>query len=857
VACLAAGVRGAEPDNGQTGHVPPWTLVDAPLVANIAAEEVWVQPERYQAALLDVDSLTAMLAAAPLEKTVALSETTSVLTLPTPEGSWARFAFVEAPVMAPELAAKYPQIRTYVGRGIDDPTASCRFDLTPAGFHAQVLSPDGAVYIDPLWRHDRTQYACYYTRDLGPAPEGRQCLLNDELLDDPVWPGTGGIAATGTPITDDALRTYRLACAATGEYTAYHGGTVASGLAAVVTAINRVTGIYELEAGIRLELVANNDLIIYTSAATDPYSNYDGYAMLSQNQATLTNVIGSANYDIGHVFSTGGGGIAALQAVCRNTRKAQGVTGLSAPVGDWFYVDYVAHEMGHQFGGNHSFNGITGNCSGGNRNGSTAFEPGSGSTIMAYAGICGGDNLQSHSDPYFHLVNLVEITTYSRLGTGSTCAAESVSGNTPPMVDAGPDYTIPKQTPFVLTATGSDPDGDAVTYAWEQYDLGPGVALSAPDDGFIPLFRSFDPTTDPSRTFPRLASILSNTSSTSEKLPAMARDMDFRVSARDNHAGAGGVAYDSVRVTVDGDSGPFRVLTPDSADVWYGGGLVTWDVAGTDAAPVSAAFVDILLSTDGGLTFPHVLAAATPNDGSEFVSTSTLSTASARIKVQGSDNIFFDINDFNFAIENCAAGSPPIAEPDGVLKNRYVAFVAPTDPTPMALQVRLANLPPPFDGYNGETRWVGPPAVHADGVGGSFVAARLQCNAYYHDWSTIGLLHVYGEAVVPSASYAVEALACAGGIAAATGSLAIETGVWGDVVAPFAADGTSPQPDFTDIAAVVATFIDAPGNPGKARAQLQPGVPDPAAAIDFKDIADAVQAFLNEPYPYSGPTGCF
>jgi len=836
-------------------HVAPWTLMDAPAQGRVASADVWVQPARFQAVRLEEEALQMVLASAPSEWQVSLNDSTATITLPTPEGSWARYAFVEAPVMAPELAAQYPQIKTYLGRGLDNPAASLRFDVTPAGFHAQVLSPSGAVYIDPMWRNDRIHYACYYKRDRGLAPDGRQCLVGQLPPDDDVTFPTGTIAAQPVSLSDNTLRTYRLACATTGEYTQYHGGTVASGLAAVVTAVNRVTGIYELEAGIRLELVRNNSLIIYTSAATDPYSNNDGYAMLSQNQANLTSVIGSANYDIGHVFSTGGGGIAALQAVCRSTRKAQGVTGLGAPIGDSFYVDYVAHEMGHQFGGNHSFNGIAGNCCCGNRNGSTAYEPGSGSTIMAYAGICSGDNLQAHSDPYFHLINLQEITSYSQFGGGSTCALETIVGNIPPTVDGGPDYTIPKQTPFALTAFATDPDGDTLTYAWEQWDLGAGVSLSTPDDGTIPLFRSFNPTTNPSRTFPRLSYILNNTSSNSEKLPTLARVLDVRVTVRDNRAGGGGVAYDDVRVTVDAGAGPFSVTEPVGGETWTGGGMVTWDVAGTDVPPVNTPFVDILLSTDGGQTFPIVLASATPNDGSEFVFAAGVMTTSARIKVIGTGNIFFDINNANFTIESCGSGSPPNAEPNGVVKNRYLAFRPPVDPTPTALQVRLADLPPPFDVHNDAIRWVGPPQVFPDGPGATFVAARLQCDPYYGDWSSIDLLHVYGEGVIPSAVYAVETLAC-GGVAAGIGSLLIETAKWGDVTEPFHGQGLGTQPDFLDIAAVVATFADAIDNPGKARAQLQPDVPDPAATVDFKDIADTVNAFTGVAFPYSGPANC-
>ncbi|MEY2407336.1 MAG: hypothetical protein QOF48_6, partial [Verrucomicrobiota bacterium] len=375
-----------------------------------------------------------------------------------PDGTQARFRVCESPVMAPELAAKFPEIKTYRGQGIDDPSATVRFDTTPSGLHAQILSPGGAVYIDPARRGDARLHVSYYKRDFSRDMTGFNCLT------EPAGPlGFQPAAGTGMVRSGGSLRTYRLAVAATGEYTQFHGGTIAAGLAAVVTAINRVDGIYETELAIRLVLVANNNLLIFTNAATDPYSNANPNSLLSQNQSTVDAVIGDANYDVAHVFSTGGGGLSRLAVVCIETYKAQSETGLPSPVGDPFVVDFVAHEIGHEFGANHTYNGVGGNC-GGQLNGPTAYEPGSGSTIMAYAGICAADDLQPHTDAYFHSASVEEIQYYTTVNFGKDCAVITPTGNAAPNVDAGPDVAIPKGTPFTLTATGDDPNGDTLTY---------------------------------------------------------------------------------------------------------------------------------------------------------------------------------------------------------------------------------------------------------------------------------------------------------------------------------------------------------------------------------------------------------
>ena len=398
------------------------------------------------------------------------------------EGKYSRFEVEEVFIMHPALAARYPEIKTYRGRGLDDPTASLALDVTPAGMHAQIRTAAGAIYIDPYYLGNNRIYASYYKGDIfrNPRQDGFFCETPGDVTRLKVK-GSAPATSSGTQ-----LRTYRLACAANGEYTATTGGTVASGLAAVVTVINRVSAIYEAEVAVRLVLVANNNLIIYTNPATDPYTN-DTNA-LGQNQTNLDAVIGNANYDIGHVFTTGSGGVAGLGVVCRTGNKARGTTGLPNPIGDAFNVDYVAHEMGHQYGANHPFNGNGSNCAGGNRSAAHAYEPGSGTTIMAYAGICGvNDNLAPNSDAYFIFDSLDAIVTYTTTGLGN-CPTPVATGNSVPTVSAGSNYTIPSRTPFALTATGSDADGDLLTYCWEERDLGPAQAGNVPDNGTSPIF---------------------------------------------------------------------------------------------------------------------------------------------------------------------------------------------------------------------------------------------------------------------------------------------------------------------------------------------------------------------------------
>lgn len=624
-----------------------WRDVEESAI-NLTGERLIV-PEVYRTLKLDIHSLRTLLNSAPIEKNTPLRQSRNIIKLPLPKGEFNSYYFVESPVMEDNLQLNYPDIRTYVGRGIEDPYAWVRFDFTPHGFHAMVRSVNGSFFIDPYNQGDIEHYISYYVKDFQKDDVERTCevFTDPNILDEMNFLLDGGV---DTPIGPQ-LRTYRLACATTGEYTIFHGGTVQLGLAAVVTAVNRVTGVYETDLAIRMVLVGNNDLIIYTNPNTDPYTNTSGSTMLGQNQTNLDNVIGNANYDIGHVFSTGGGGVAGLGVVCRAGLKARGVTGLPQPIGDPFYIDYVAHEMGHQFAANHTFNSSVSGCVS-QRNASTAYEPGSGSTIMAYAGICSPQNIQNFSDPYFHVASFDEIVAYTNFGSGSGCPVITNTGNNPPIVTVPVGgFTIPINTPFALTGSAIDPDGDPLTYSWEEWDLGPAGHPNTPS-GDAPIFRVFNPVTSQTRTFPRLQNLLNNTQTMGEILPTYTRNLKFRLVARDNRPAGGGADYAQVNFAVTASAGPFLVTYPNTNVSIPGFSMinVTWNVANTNVAPVNTANVNILLSVDGGQTYPYTLASNTPNDGSEMVVLPDHETTQARVKVEAVGNVYFDISNANFSI---------------------------------------------------------------------------------------------------------------------------------------------------------------------------------------------------------------
>ncbi len=636
-------------------------------------------PTKYNTLKADINQLKSFLWALPSEKNVN-QRTAPVIQIPMPDGTMAEFRVWESSIMEPGLEAKFPEIKTFAGQGITDPYATIRFDYNPySGFHAQVLSAvTGAYYIDPYAPNNTNDYISYFKRHLNKT--GTFLCETEDNFNVPASNITG-------PCRGTELYTYRLALACTGEYAAFHGGTVAGALAAMVTTMNRVNGVYETEVSIRMTLIANNNLIVYTNGATDPYTNNSGGTMLGQNQTNLDAVIGTANYDIGHVFSTGGGGVANLRSPCVSTTKAKGVTGLSSPVGDPFDIDYVSHEMGHQWGGNHTFNSSAGSCAGGNRNAGTAYEVGSATTIQGYAGICSNDNIQPNSDPFFHTISFDEISNYISTGNGFGCKLATANGNSIPVIAAmnNNGANIPLSTPFTLTGAATDANNDPLTYCWEEWDLGVSTAWNGGNANTTsPLFKSRIPKTVGSRTFPDIAVILAgypvNPAATmgglkGETLPTQARALKFRLTVRDNRAGGGGVTTGGdgcqtgftaiYQVNSIAGTGPFVVTVPNGGESYTGNSsqTVTWDIAGTDGAPINCANVKISMSTDGGFTYPTVILASTPNDGSEAVTIPNVATSGARIKVEAVGNIFFDISNADFTITAPACTPPAITVP--------------------------------------------------------------------------------------------------------------------------------------------------------------------------------------------------
>lgn len=604
--------------------------------------------------VLDLNKLKTVLQGAPVRGKFS-GQSNLIISFPTSSGKMERFKVMESPIMHAVLADKFPMIKTYAAQGVDDPTATMRFSITQFGLHTMTLSGTHPTnYIDP-YTEDRSVYIVYDKSSLGGARQNFECLTADGVR----LPSTEkNIAGTMANTDDQKLRTFRLAQSCNAEYGnifAVNAGTEKADIMAQMTiTINRVNGIYERDLSVTMEFVANNDLIIYYgSTSADPWSGEYN----TKTAQTIDAAIGVNNYDIGHNFNTSGGGSAGcIGCVCLSAdqtsdHKGRGYTGSSDPTGDAFDVDYVAHEMGHQYGGYHVMNTCSRSGSG-----STEVEPASGSSIMGYAGIC-STNIQAHSDDDFNYVNVRDISANIQSGN-STCASITNLTNQPPTANAGADYVIPKGTAFILEGQGSDPDGNAsLTYNWSENDPAQSPGNAEPQSTYTsgPLYRSIRPTVSPNRYMPSIADVIAgNLTPTWEVTPSVGRTLNFSFIVRDNDVTGGQTASDLMKVTVNGTAGPFVITSHSTTSTWNEGSTqtITWNVASTSTGAVNTPNVNIYLSTDGGYTYPITLASNVPNNGSATITVpSGVTTTAGRFMVRGAGNIFYDINNANLTIQ--------------------------------------------------------------------------------------------------------------------------------------------------------------------------------------------------------------
>lgn len=581
----------------------------------------------------------------PLDYFAGLQAGGRQLTLPLPDGGEVTFALQAYDLLPADLAVKYPDILTFKGHNPAAPVETGRFDLGPQGFHAMFSHQGKMVFVDPL--PNAEGYAVYYQQDA-------YSRLEEEA--DKVIGRDANTLARKVQVDGNERKRYIIAISAAGEYTQFHGGSKVLTMGAIATLLNRVNEVYQRDVGAEFQLASGNDAIIFTDPASDPFNNddtdVDANGAVQANAQTLpSGALGP--FDIGHVVNTGGGGLAGLGVLCTAT-KSDGMTGSSTPVGDAFFIDYVAHEIGHQFGADHTFNGTTNNCGGGNREAAQAWEPGSGSSIMAYAGICGGENIQLHSDPYFHSKSIEQMRAH--MATVPTCGTTLSLSNNAPQAAAGANYAIPANTPFVLRGAGADLDKDPLTYTWEQIDLGTesSSALDMIDDGTRPLFRFVSPTSSPERILPSLPSLLTGTLAKGEAWPTTNRELNFRLTVRD---GQGGVASDDMKVQVVNTGSAFRLTSPLGVTVTPGASqAVSWDVAGTNAAPINCSKVNLFVTQNEGVNW-STLATSQPNSGSATVTLPTNLTSSVRLKVACSDNIFFAISPLKLPVAQSGGSS--------------------------------------------------------------------------------------------------------------------------------------------------------------------------------------------------------
>lgn len=628
----------------------PFTVIDESILLDFQGEsERIITPNNYQTLALDKDKLDLILQSVLLEEVVGSKKSTPFEIL-LPNGKSEAFHLVEYTMMEPALAARFPSTKTYYGYGVNNPNHRIRLDWTSNGLNAMMQLSEGTAFLKPYEKGDTEHYLSYYESDLPINSEPFHCgTVEEKIIESLDLPET----AAG----DCQLRTYRLAVAVTGEYATATLGASSAGTPAddvivtdhIVTSINQINGWYERDVAARFILIANLTDIFYYNGATDPYTNSSSSTMLNENINNLDAVIGSLNFDLGHVLGSSGGGsggVAGLGVLC-GADKGRGVTQASAGgITQPRFLKVWAHEMGHQFGAGHTQGE---QCQ---RSTASAMETGAGTTLMSYVTSNCINQVQNIPDYYFHAISIEQMS--ARM-LSTTCATILPNANSAPTVSAGPDVTVPNSTPLLLQAIGADSDGDPLTYTWEQYDNELAEAIPPQSNNTQgPSFRSLPPSIDPDRSLPNLTAVIDGTTPTWEVLPSVARTMDFRVTVRDNSTnGISCTDEDDITITTAAN-GPFEVTSPTTSGIiWVEGAThtVTWDVAGTDVAPVSCANVDILLSYDGGFTYPVLLANSVSNNGTANIAVPIGITTTARVQVRCSDNIFYNISAADFEIE--------------------------------------------------------------------------------------------------------------------------------------------------------------------------------------------------------------
>lgn len=593
--------------------------------------------------------------------------------LPLANGVYQEIEVAEAPVFEEKMQNRYADIRSYKFRGINDSHLSGRMSVTPLGVSALFYTKHGNVFIEPI--EGNTHKAYNYDGNLQSTFSCGADHSNYKIK-------TESTSRTDFGATE---RKYIIAIASTGEFSAKHGNNLTTINSKINDYLNLLNTLYERDLAVTFELTADNDDIIFFDPATDGLNPANNSTKLSSTQSVINSTIGSGNYDIGHAFyemdppSGGwwGSGVAGLGVVCSTNSKARGWTGCGGPYPNSFWMGIFAHEVGHQFNATHTFYGTSGNCGGSQRSVGNGVEPGSGNSLMSYEGSCGASGSCSNQNitpqssfQYFHSHNISQINSFIN-GSGN-CYTSSSTSNSPPVITMPTSKTIPGETPFFLSATATDPDGDPLLMAWEEVDTD-NLSLSCPNGDpnnaatseTAPLFRSFDPSESGNlRYFPQMSDILNDTQTKGEILPEVDRFIDMRFIARGTDPnGISGVAYEDVTITVDGDSGPFEVTTA-SVPTGYSGGQsvnIQWLVNNTNNAPVSCSNVNILFSFDGGNTFPLTLASNVSNDGSHTVTMPGSDTSEGRIKVEAVGNIFFSINKADISISSsCVTNSSTI-----------------------------------------------------------------------------------------------------------------------------------------------------------------------------------------------------